>query len=122
MIISPNGKSDFIEPLSSPDNVQENIQILVNQIKSSDKNVIEKASLLAQEIWLNQPFIDGNKRTARLLMNFMTMIEGFPLFTYENKGSFFNQMLISQYKEGKSGIVENLIIELLETRIKQLLD
>ncbi|MFC4163865.1 Fic family protein [Epilithonimonas zeae] len=122
MITSSKSKSEFIEPYSSPENVIKNIQLLINQFENSDKNVIEKASFLAQGIWLNQPFIDGNKRTARLLINFMTMSKGFPLFTYESKGALFNEMLVSQYTECQSGLIKNLITECLQVRIKELLD
>lgn len=76
MITTSDGKEALIEPLSSPDNVAINMKMLLLQIENSDKNVIEKAAFLAQEIWLHQPFIDGNKRTARLLVNFLTMKKG----------------------------------------------
>lgn len=121
-ITTPNGITQKIEPLSNPENVSINMQMLIRRIDMSEKNVIEKSSLLAQDIWLNQPFIDGNKRTARLLINFMTMKEGFPLFTYENKGAFFNDMLVTQYTEHKAGLIENFITESLENRINELLD
>ncbi|REC65509.1 hypothetical protein DRF58_17890 [Epilithonimonas hispanica] len=98
------------------------MQMLFRRIEMSKTNVIKKSSLLAQEIWLNQPFIDGNKRTARLLINFLTMKEGFPLFTYENKGAFFNDMLVTQYTERKIGLIEDFITESLENRINELLD
>lgn len=122
MITTSDGKEALIEPLSSPDNVAINMKMLLLQIENSDKNVIEKAAFLAQEIWLHQPFIDGNKRTARLLVNFLTMKKGFPLFTYENKGAFFNDMLVTQYTKGKAGIIEEFIIESLQNRINELLN
>lgn len=122
MITSSNGQTEFLEPLSSPENVSINMQMLIKRIEMSDKNIIEKSAFLAQEIWLNQPFIDGNKRTARLLINFMTMKEGFPLFTYENKGALFNDMLVNQYTQRKVGLIEGFITESLENRINELLD
>lgn len=121
-ITTSNGNTQKIEPLSNPENVNINMQMLFRRIDMSETNVIKKSSLLAQEIWLNQPFIDGNKRTARLLINFLTMKEGFPLFTYENKGAFFNDMLVTQYTERKAGLIENFITESLENRINELLD
>ena len=121
-ITTSNGKEAFVEPLSNPNNVLLNMQMLIKRIENSEKNVIEKASFLAQEIWLHQPFIDGNKRTARLLINFMTMKVGFPLFTYEKKGAYFNDMLVNQYTNQKAGQIQNFITESLENRINKLLD
>lgn len=122
MIVTSDKKEVFIEPLSTPDNVLINMKMLIQRIQNSEKNVIEKSAFLAQEIWLNQPFIDGNKRTARLLINFMTMKEGFPLFTYENKGVFFNDILVTQYTERKPDLIQNFISESLENRMNELLD
>ena len=39
---------------------------LIESINKSDKNTIDKCVYLAQEIWIHQPFVDGNKRTGRL--------------------------------------------------------
>lgn len=122
MITTSDGEERFIEPLSSPDNVAINMKMLVLQIKNSDKNVIEKAAFLGQEILFHQPFIDGNKRTARLLINFMTMSEGFPLFTYENKDTYFNDLLVTQYTERNAGLIENFITESLQNRMNELLN
>lgn len=94
MFTTSKGKRNFSDPLSSPENVLINMQALIKRVEAN-KNVIEKASILAQELWLNQPFIDGNKRTARLLINFVTMGAGFPLFTYENKEASFNEIIVS---------------------------
>ena len=62
-----------MEPLSSPDNVSENMDRLVAQVEKSTASEIKKAAFLAQELWLHQPLVDGNKRTGRLLINFLTM-------------------------------------------------
>ncbi|MGC4130552.1 MAG: Fic family protein [Bergeyella sp.] len=122
LITTSDGQQVFIEPLSTPENVLLNMKMLIQRIENSEKNVIEKAAFLAQEIWLNQPFIDGNKRTARLLINFMTMKEGFPLFTYDKKGAYFNDILVNQYTTGKAGLIQDFITESLENRIHELLD
>lgn len=115
------GEKFNIEPLSTPENVELNMKTLVSQINNSEKNVVEKAAFLAQEIWLHQPFIDGNKRTARLLINFLTMKEGSPLFPYTEKGIYFNDMLIEQYVSKKSGLIQDFIINALETQIQKII-
>jgi Fic family protein len=54
--IKKNGvEIEKIIPLSFPENVVENIYNLIEKVKKSDKNTIEKASYLAQRIWLHQP-------------------------------------------------------------------
>ncbi len=120
-ITLPSGRNDIIEPLSNFQNVELNMKMLIKRIENSEADVIKKASFLAQEIWLHQPFIDGNKRTARLLINFLTMKQGFPLFTYEDKGDYFNHMLINQYLNQKKGQIENFISNALKNRINEIL-
>lgn len=117
-----DGRQMNIESLSSPKSVELNMKMLLKRLENSKANTITKASFLAQEIWLHQPFIDGNKRTARLLINFLTMKEGFPLFTYEDKGAYFNDMLVNQYVSKKPGLIENFIKKALESRINELLE
>lgn len=122
LITLPNGTEHLIEPLSTPKSVATNMNLLISRIKISDANIIDKASFLAQEIWLHQPFIDGNKRTARLLVNFLTMKEGFPLFAYNDKGAYFNDVLINQYTSKSSGLIQEFITQMLRNRINELLN
>ena len=105
-------------PLSSPINVIENMNYLIEKVNSSDKNVLEKAIFLAQEIWLHQPFVDGNKRTGRLLINFLMMKEGFPLFTYNHPNLNYNSLLVEQYYDKKPDLIKNYIIETLISKLE----
>lgn len=69
--IKQNGvEKDRIMPMSSPDDVQKNMKLIISNVKKTDANVLDKAVYLAQEIWIHQPFVEGNKRTGRLLINF----------------------------------------------------
>lgn len=122
LLIHSNGEKQYVEPLSNEKNVKSNMELLIRQLSLSEKSGIEKASYLAQELWLHQPFIDGNKRTARLLINFITMKEGFPLFTYEEKGAYFNDMLVNQYTLRKNGLIQNFIEESIRKQILTLLN
>ena len=116
--IKKNGiEIEKIMPLSSPENVSKNMNELVEKINSSDKNIIEKAVFLAQEIWLHQPFVGGNKRTGRLLLNFLLMKEGFPLFAYNNPNSNYNSLLVEQYYDKKPDLIKNYITETLTTKL-----
>jgi Fic family protein len=111
-----------IKPLSNPSNIQLNMKMVISRIENSQVSVIEKASFLAQEIWLHQPFIDGNKRTARLMVNFLTMKEGYPLFSYENGGQLFNHYLVQQYIRKENNLIKNLIIEQVKNRMIHLIE
>ena len=107
-----------ITPLSTPENVLENMTALVEQINSSTKNLLDKAVFIAQEIWLHQPFVDGNKRTGRLLINFLLMKEGFPLFSYNNKKWNYNSLLVEQYYDQKPDLIKNYIVETLTAKLE----
>lgn len=107
-----------ITPLSTPENVLENMTALVEQINSSTKNILDKAVFIAQEIWLHQPFVDGNKRTGRLLINFLLMKEGFPLFSYNNKKWNYNSLLVEQYYDQKPDLIKNYIVETLTAKLE----
>ena len=127
--ISPNVisiKKDSIEiekimPLSSPSNVNENMSELIEKIKISDKNILDKVVYLAQEIWLHQPFVDGNKRTGRLLINFLLMKEGFPLFTYNHPTLNYNSLLVEQYYDKNPNLLKNYIEENLRLKLETMI-
>ncbi|VAW10638.1 hypothetical protein MNBD_BACTEROID03-2657 [hydrothermal vent metagenome] len=111
-----------IEPLSNPENVQSNMEDLVQSVFKSKANIIDKVSFLAQELWLHQPFMDGNKRTGRLAINFLTMKEGFPLFIFEDRNKNYNSVLIEQFRDNKPGLVSKYIEVSLSNRMNQSLN
>jgi len=116
--IKQNGvEKERIMPLSSPDDVQKNMESLIYNVNKSEANVLEKAVYLAQEIWIHQPFVDGNKRTGRLLINFLLMKEGFPLFSYDTENLNYNSLLVEQYYESKPDLVKNYIVETLSKKM-----
>ena len=112
-----------IDPLSSPENVKENIELLIQRINSSKKDPIGKAVDLAKNIWLHQPFVDGNKRLGRLLINFMAMKEGYPLFNYEDsKKGNYNSLLIKEVMENKKDLVLDYIQDRLKSTMQERLN
>lgn len=116
--IKQNGiEKEQIMPLSSPENVNQNMEELIETVNKSEKSVLDKAVYLAQEIWLHQPFVDGNKRTGRLLINFLLMKEGFPLFAFNNENSNYNSLLVEQYYESKPDLIKNYIEETLSEKL-----
>lgn len=116
-----NGEVIYRNPISTEKKVETNIKMLLKQIENSEKEVIDKASFLAQELWLHQPFMDGNKRTARLLINFLTMKEGFPLFAYDDKGVLFNSMLVEQCVYSKPNLIQDFISNALINRMEEII-
>ena len=119
--IKKNGvEVDKIIPLSSPENVSKNMISLIETILKSEKSTIEKANFLAQEIWLHQPFVDGNKKTGRLLINFLLMQNGFPLFAFTNEN--YNSLLVEQFYDLKPNLIQNYIIETLTQRLNYLIE
>jgi Fic family protein len=112
-----NIEIEKIIPLSSPENVLKNMNKLVSLINNSKKNVLDKCVFFAQEIWIHQPFVDGNKRTGRLLINFLLMKSGYPLFSFNNEKSNYNSLLVEQYYDSKQDLVKNYIIETLSNKM-----
>jgi len=117
-----NVEIEKILPLSSPETVLNNMIQLIEKINKSDKNVIDKCVFLAQEIWIHQPFVDGNKRTGRLLINFLLMKENFPLFCFNHETLNYNSLLVEQYYDKKPDLIKNYIVELLSNKIKTDID
>lgn len=116
--IKQNGiEKEKIMPLSSPDDVQKNMETLIENVTKSEALVLDKAVYLAQEIWIHQPFVDGNKRSGRLLINFLLMKEGFPLFSYDTKNLNYNSLLVEQYYDSKPDLVKNYLLETLSKKM-----
>jgi Fic family protein len=109
-----NGEKLTIKPLSQAENVKSNLELLISQTKHSQTDVISTSVRLAREIWLHQPFIDGNKRMGRLLISLMTMRAGFPLFTYDDR---YNDILVEQYVTQEPNLLEKYIEEKLNDKM-----
>lgn len=121
--IKQNGvEKEKILPLSSPNNVEENMISLLQKINTSDKNIFDKCVFLAQELWIHQPFVDGNKRTGRLLINFLLLKDGFPLFSFDNENQNYNSLLVEQYYDSKPDLVKNYLVEMLSTKMQTAID
>ncbi len=112
-----NVEVEKIMPLSSPENVLENMTAIIKTINESDKKILEKAVFLAQEIWIHQPFVDGNKRTGRLLINFLLMKEGFPLFCFKSDKQNYNSLLVEQYYDKQPDLIKNYVLETLSEKL-----
>jgi len=104
------GKDGKIDPLSNPGNVERNMKKIIETVNGSKDHIIKKASLIAYNIFIHQPFIDGNKRTSRLTVTYLTMKEGLPLTVFnQQKGFNYNEALLLTYMEKEPSIFVKFI-------------
>lgn len=93
-----NGEIDIITPLSDCNSVFENMKIIIDKYNESKAHPIQKSAYLAYNIFIHQPFPDGNKRTARLMASFTMMNSGMPFAPYGiQKDTNFNSALVKSY-------------------------
>ena len=70
-------------PLESEFQIRDALQLLFKYI-SSTENIYEKALLCVLGVSYIQPFIDGNKRTSRLLSNAILLSENYAPLSYRS--------------------------------------
>ena len=102
------------KPLDNKYQIREAVEQL-SEIINNIENVIEKAMIAVLMISYIQPFIDGNKRTARILGNAILMAGGYCPLSYrsvsevdykkailmfyeQNSAYYFKQIFIDQFK------------------------
>ncbi len=68
---------------------------------STPLNPIEKAARAHYQLYKIHPFLDGNKRMCRLLLNKALLDEGFPLLNISTKKEQYFQKLIDSVEKGK---------------------
>lgn len=82
--------------------------------KKNQKNVIDYAALAHFKLVDVHPFIDGNGRTARLLMNLVLMNKGFPATIILKTDRRKYYQTLDQAHQGKVGLFVNFIGRNLE--------
>ncbi len=93
-----DGKEGVVEPFSNTETVNENMILVLNETNKIT-SVLQRCAHLAYQLWINQPFPDGNKRTARLAVAYYLMQEGLPLIMFKAEGVHFNEGLLRSHFE-----------------------
>jgi Fic family protein len=105
------GNEGEIIPISTPETINQNIQDVLVKVNESNAHIIKRVAFLAYNIYIHQPFTDGNKRTARLATTFLTMKFGLPLivFDHQSKQTDFNKCLLTAHLNNDPLILENFL-------------
>lgn len=97
-------------------------QLLRNQ-KKIKLHTIENAALFHLDFEGIHPFIDGNGRTGRLILNLMLMQEGYPPIDvkFADRKRYYS-CFESYYKKNNAKPMVEMIVEYLEERLNRYLD
>jgi Fic family protein len=121
-ILQPDQTKKIIDPASNHLTIEKNMPKVLNNIISSKMDLFEKSASLAQEIWIHQPFPDGNKRLGRLMINCLLKKEGYPLFSFQNAPEYSSTLVKCYLAGNNSELVEtikNLVSEEMKIRIER---
>lgn len=116
-----DGLEDVIEPMSNTETVSENIQTVLKE-NNEINGLLEKCAHLAYQIWINQPFPDGNKRTARLSVSYLLMLAGLPLMSFKALGYHFNEGLLRSHQEKTLVPIANVIATEVKQQLSEILE
>lgn len=110
-----------IKPISEPGTAEKNCINLLEKYNNSNAHIIEKIAYLTENIYLNQFFVDGNKRTARLITSFESMKYGLPFTAFDNQGknTNFNHVLVTSYLKNDKSIIEKFLANVFMTEMSQ---
>ncbi|MBU2476907.1 Fic family protein, partial [Candidatus Micrarchaeota archaeon] len=101
--------------------VNELLEDFVEWHNSTKLNPIEKAAIAHYKIYKIHPFLDGNKRICRLVLNKTLIDEGFPLLNISvKKEPYFQALIDSVEKDLPKSLVEFILKEFLR-QIKEFL-
>ena len=81
--------------------IDELLDDFVKWYNSTKLNPLEKAATAHCKIYKIHPFLDGNKRISRLILNKILIEEGFPLLNISLKKELYFQTLINAVEKNK---------------------
>lgn len=79
--------------------INELLEEFVRWYNSTKLNPVEKAALAHYKFYRIHPFLDGNKRMSRLILNKTLLDEGFPLLNISSKKEHYFQTLIESVEK-----------------------
>jgi len=83
-------------------------------------DIYDKAIFLFAEMARTQFFYDGNRRTARMIMNGVLLNEGYPMINVSaTRKTEFNTVMIDCYNHAKSELVNTFLRSCLNKIIVQ---
>jgi len=78
---------------------------------SSIENPLDKSFYMMTRIPLIQPFIDGNKRTGRIMMNSALIHNNYPPFSFKNvDANRYIHAMIAFYETGDDTMMKNVFL------------
>ena len=100
-----------------PDEVEDEIKDLLNEINSWDGDVLLAAAYFHARFENIHPFADGNGRTGRLLLNYYLLLQNYPplIINSEDKNVYYLALEVYDHTEELSGLKLFLEEELNKT-------
>ena len=96
---------------------------LINEYNQEmkDKHIIEKISLFHLKFESIHPFIDGNGRTGRLLLNLELMKEGYPPINikFKDRRKYYDCFSDYHLKNGNPKMLINMVTKYVEEELEK---
>ncbi len=110
-----NSISNSQTKTSSPFHTEEALIKLIENYNKSEENIIEKVAKFHADFEQIHPFVDGNGRTGRLIMNLELMKAGYPIciISKEDRLEYYDSLELAQTEKNYSKII-NFIENSLE--------
>lgn len=112
-----------IHELAQPYLVPVLMEQLINEYnhEMKDKNIIERVALFHLKFEGVHPFIDGNGRTGRLLLNLELMKEGYPPINikFKDRRKYYDCFSDYHLKNGDPGMLTDMVKKYVEEELER---